>query len=271
MRALGDSSMLPDLALLVLAVGLAAARPAGVIDFQPQSAMGGRLQMNNEIPAPDDLWRRHFPWLAASSDPEIRRMVGAARLVKLPPETRVFEPGLECHNYLLVAEGTVRVQLLTEGGREVVLYYVRPGESCILTTSCLMGGDGYPAEGVTQTWVTAFVVASGDFHRALDHSPGFRKFVFTNFGQRLAEVIARLEQVAFSPIDNRLAAALLRDGAPGRPLQTTHQALAAELGTAREVVSRHLKRFEARGWVALGRGTITVKDPAALERLTGAL
>lgn len=220
---------------------------------------------------PEHLWQQHFPQLATSDDPEIQRLMAGARLVHLPAEQRVFEPGLECQNYLLVAEGTVRVQLLTEGGREVVLYYVRPGESCILTTSCLMGGDGYPAEGITQTEVTAFVVSSAEFHRALDRSHRFRAFVFTNFGQRLADVISRLEQVAFSPIDNRLAAALLTGYRPGRPLETTHKALAAELGTAREVVSRHLKRFEARGWVELGRGTITVKDSAALQRLTGAL
>ena len=188
----------------------------------------------------------------------------ATRVVVLPPQKTVFSPGALCENYLLVIEGSVRTHLLTESGREVVLYHVRPGESCVLTTSCLIGHTRYPAEGVTEKQVTALVVPAEVFHTTLDHSAVFRRFVFDNLAHRLADVMARMEEVAFGSIQARLAQALL--DSDQNPVQTTHQELAAELGTAREVVSRHLKRFEERGWLRLGRGLIQIVDREAIAR-----
>lgn len=214
--------------------------------------------MNTPTPLHDLL-----PELA--QDAELAAILDRAQCLTLPSGQRVFEPGSACHNYLLVARGQVRVQLLTAGGREVVLYHVGPGDSCVLTTSCLLGSSRYPAEGITAGEVTAFALSAADFHDGLDSSAVFRRFVFGNLGRRLSEVIARMEQVVFAPIDARLAGSLLElAGADGR-LTATHHELAVELGTAREVVSRHLKRFEEQGWVKLGRGSIELLDPTALR------
>lgn len=212
-------------------------------------------------------WKNLFPDLAA--DAELEALLSRAQQVELAADMRVFAPGSACQSYLLVAAGRVRVQLLTISGREVVLYHVGVGESCVLTTSCLLGRTSYPAEGITETAVTALALAGTDFDRGLDSSPAFRRLVFGNLGRRLAEVIARMEQVAFGPIDARLAESLLTLVAQGNPLQLTHQALAVELGSAREVVSRHLKRFEDQGWVRLGRGSIELLNPTALQDLAG--
>jgi CRP/FNR family transcriptional regulator len=211
-------------------------------------------------------WKVLFPELAA--DAELDALLSRAQQLILTAGTRVFAPGAACRNYLLVATGRVRVQLLTSGGREVVLYHVGAGESCVLTTSCLMGRTPYPAEGITETAVTAMALAVADFDQGLESSAAFRRLVFGNLGRRLAEVIARMEQVAFGPIDARLADSLLALAAQGNPLQLTHQALAVELGSAREVVSRHLKRFEDQGWVRLGRGSIELLNPIALQQLS---
>lgn len=208
------------------------------------------------------LWQRSFPGLAAA--PDARRLAADAHLVTLRAGQTVFRTGSACDDYLLVVDGCVKVLLTTESGREVVLYRVRSGESCILTTSCLIAGQHYPAQGITEDEVTAFALGRERFQRQIDHSSAFRAFVFDNFSRRLAEVIARMEQVAFGAVDARLARVLL---ARGSPVTATHEALAAELGTAREVVSRHLKRFEAEGWVRLGRGSIEVLQPAVLARL----
>ncbi|WJW76078.1 Crp/Fnr family transcriptional regulator [Thiohalobacter sp. IOR34] len=213
------------------------------------------------------LWQRQFPALVADDDPVLAALAEQARLVTLPAGQRVFQPGGRCESYLLVASGSVRVQLLTESGREVVLYHVRAGDSCVLTTSCLLGGDHYPAEGVTETEVQAFLVAGRDFDAALQESGRFRRFVFARLGARLAEIIARIEQLTACSIDSRLAHTLLGLRDAGDRARITHQALAAELGTAREVVSRHLKQFEERGWLELGRGSIRICDAAALARL----
>lgn len=215
----------------------------------------------------ESLWH-NFPALQA--DPALISILASAQVVDLPAHAQVFMPGSLCQNYLLVVQGSVRVQLLTENGREVVLYHVRDGDSCVLTTSCLLGATRYPAGGITETEVTAITLPAADFNRALAQSETFRRFVFGNLGRRLAEIIARMEQVAFAPVDGRLAMALLNLAHDDTRLTLTHQELAVELGSAREVVSRHLKRFEDHGWVRLGRASIEVLDRAALQNLARA-
>lgn len=213
------------------------------------------------------LWIRRFPALAQEGDPALEALAGRARLVEIPAGTRVFEPGARCEAYLLVAEGSVRVQLLTENGRELVLYHVGAGDSCVLTTSCLLGGDRYPAEGLTETGVRAFVVAADDFDAAMERSGTFRRFVFAKLGERLTSILARIEEIATGRIDSRLAATLLRLANEAGRVRATHRELAVELGTAREVISRHLKHFAEQGWISAGRGEVEIHDRAALERL----
>lgn len=217
----------------------------------------------------DALWERYFPDLWLGADDALRATLRRADLVELPEDRRVFRPAMRCEAYLLVLEGRVRVQLTGEAGREVVLYRVVTGQSCVLTTSCLLGADTYPAEGITETPVRAFLMPVSRFHETLEHSPVFRRFVFANFGRRLAEVIQRMELITQLSIEERLARVLLHLRGGDGPLHQTHQALAAEMGSAREVVSRHLKRFEEQGWVRLGRGTIEILDADALSRLGG--
>jgi CRP/FNR family transcriptional regulator, anaerobic regulatory protein len=207
-----------------------------------------------------------FPQLLSDSD--LDQVLASAQCLTLPAGARVFEPGSVCQNYLLVGTGRVRVQLLSASGREIVLYHVGEGDSCVLTTSCLLGAATYPAEGIAETEVTALALSAADFNRGLDASAAFRRFVFGNLGRRLSEVIARMEQVAFVPIDARLADTLLRLADSTGQITATHQTLSVELGSAREVVSRHLKRFEDHGWVRLHRGSIEVVDRTAIAKLT---
>lgn len=215
--------------------------------------------MNNK-----SLWKKYFPQLVKQPDEAIEKLIEQAQVVSLPAGQMVFHAGSACEKYLLVLEGKVRTQLVTEQGREVVLYYVSSGQSCVLTTSCLLSHQPYPFEGITDGEVKALSIDKTAFEYALEHSSLFRKFVFDGFSQRLAEVIARMQQVAFGSIDRRLAEVLVRSG----PVSSiTHQALATEVGSAREVVSRHLKRFEDKGWVKLGRGVIEVRDQASLVKL----
>lgn len=214
------------------------------------------------------LWAQYFPHFAACEDSAVRGLMSAARAVQLPAGSTVFHPGGRCSNYLLVLEGTVRVQIVTASGREVLLYQVRPGNACILTTSCLLGGNDYPAEGIAETPTTALAVSAADFHEALNHSNFFRQFVFAGFASRLARVIARMDELLEGDIDRMLAKALLSGGAAG-PVRKTHQELAADIGSAREVVSRHLKRFEDHGWVRLGRGAVEIVAAARLQELAG--
>ena len=229
--------------------------------------------MSDTATAPE--WRRCFGQLAAAAEPVLAEILDGARVVTLDAAHPVFAGGSPCESYLLVLDGAVRVQLLAANGREVTLYRVASGDSCVLTTSCLLGGDDYPADAVTETPVRALALPRADFERALDASRSFRRFVFEGLGERLSALMRRMDEVAFGDIDVRLAGVLLGHaaaGSGGSPvrLSVTHQALAAELGSAREVISRHLKRFESHGWVALGRGTIEVLDREGLVRVARA-
>jgi CRP/FNR family transcriptional regulator len=213
------------------------------------------------------VWQRWFPELVASADPVITGLIGGGHAVTLLGGRVVFQVGSACHQYLLVTQGSMRVQLLADNGREVVLYRVNPGQSCVLTTTCLLGGERYPAEGITEDEVRVLTISAGNFGEALRQSDVFRRFVFANLGRRFADVIGRMQDIAFVTIDRRLATVLLSRAARDGKVSFTHQELAVELGTAREVVSRHLKHYEANGWVALRRGWLELLDLHALRHL----
>jgi CRP/FNR family transcriptional regulator len=211
-------------------------------------------------------WLDRFPGLRALEPETAASLEKGAQLVDLPAGQTVFGAGDECHNYLLVIDGSVRVQMTSESGREIVLYRVDSGESCVLTTSCLLAHETYAAEGITETPVHAVAIPARLFLDLLGRSAALRSFVFTTYGSRIAELMMLVEEVAFGRLDIRLARFLLKHGA-GDEVGATHQTLAVELGTAREVVSRQLKDFERHGWVKLSRGRIRVLNPEALHRL----
>ncbi len=211
------------------------------------------------------LWWNAIPALKDIQDPQWRALMSQVREVDIPPGEPVFRAGDVCRNFLLVLEGSVRVEKLAENGREIVLYRVGRGETCLLTTSCLFAKERYPAYGVTETGVRAVALPDTLFNEALALSAEFRSFVFAAFGARLTELMALVEAIAFGRGDVRLAHRLLELGSASDEVVTTHQQLAAELGTAREVVSRFLKEFEHRGLVRLARGRIVIVDRAALE------
>ena len=208
-----------------------------------------------------------FVGLETLEDSAKTLLSGAAQEAVVPPGTVVFSSGTICENYLLVTDGSVRVQMVSENGREIVLYRVENGQTCIMTTSCLMSGDDYSAEAITETEVKALIVPATTFHQLVDQSAIFRRFVFSSYSTRLSDLLMLVDEVAFHRIDVRLAKFLVeRSGADGQ-LKTTHQELAVELGSAREVISRQLKEFENRGWVKLSRGQVTVADAKALKCL----
>jgi len=149
-----------------------------------------------------------------------------------------------------------------------VLYRVEDGQTCMLTTSCLIGSEPYPAEGIAETTVKLAMLPAPAFERAISNSPEFRRFVLASIGRRIGDLMMLVEDVAFGRMDVRLAKLILRRSAETKGvLNLTHQDLATELGTAREVVSRLLKDFERKDWVSLSRGQIKVCDDWALKSL----
>lgn len=215
----------------------------------------------------------HSPQARAAAlkplDPALANaLCGRARTSTAPAQQRLFSPGSPCGQFLVLLDGVVRVQAMSPAGREVLLYRLHAGQSCVMTTSCLLGGCHYAAEGIAETPIRFATLPARDFEQMLAASRDFRMFVFSSLGTRLAELMGRVEEVALERIDTRLARFLLRyplsaDGLIG----CTHQDIAADLGSVREVISRQLKGFEQNGWVSLRRGRIAITDRAALEAL----
>jgi len=197
-----------------------------------------------------------------------RRVVGEAVPIAAPAGSVLFRPGDVCTLYLLLLRGTVRVQLVTPSGHQLLLYRVEPGQTCVLTTSCLLAHETYAAEGVAETALTGLGLSPTLFECLLADSAEFRQLVFTDFGHRLGDLMLLLNEVAFRRIDARLADWLIqRQDREGSIIRQTHHDIAAELGTAREVVSRQLKEFERQGLLRLARGQIEIRQAGVLRRI----
>jgi CRP/FNR family transcriptional regulator len=212
-------------------------------------------------------WTLRFAGLSRLSAEVKRSLLTESRVATVPKDTVIFGPGKAPENLLLLLEGTVRVQQTSETGREVFLYRVNAGESCVLTTACLLAYEDYSAEGVAETDLRAVLVPRTTFDELVARSPEFRRFVFTAYSRRITDLFHVIEEVAFRRVDVRLAQKLLQLAGPEGTLQATHHSLALELGSVREVVSRQLQEFQRRGWVELGRGVVRILAPAGLRHL----
>ena len=213
-------------------------------------------------------WISRFDELSGLAEGDRRFLAEHAQLVTLPSGHPVFAPGKRPEAFLLLLEGSVLVHQYGANGREIVLYRVGGGESCIMTTACLLSDEEYLAEGVTETEVSAVALGRADFDALMGRSPGFRRFVFSKYASRVTRLMEVVEDVAFERLDRRLARKLLELAGDGSTVDATHQALAVELGSAREVISRQAKEFVRRGWLETARGHLHILDRAALEALS---
>ncbi len=187
--------------------------------------------------------------------------------VQLPVGQFVCMEGQACSHLALILSGTVRVYKSGETGREITLYRLSRGESCILTASCILNQRAFPAFAITETEVDGYVIPATTFHRWVDHYSPWQHYVFQLLSRRLESVIEVIEEVAFRRMDARLADYLLERAAQGGSdaLNATHEMIAADLGSSREVVSRLLKDFEREGLVLLGRGRIQLREIGKLQ------
>ncbi|WP_417280144.1 Crp/Fnr family transcriptional regulator [Celeribacter sp.] len=212
-------------------------------------------------------WIDRFAGLS-TLEPKVRaRLVAQSQIIHLAAGTVLFGPGKSPENLLMLIEGTVRVQQTTEAGREIVLYRVHAGESCVMTTACLLAYEDYSAEGIAETKIDAVAIPRRVFDDLVATSQSFRNFVFSAYSRRITDLFHVIEEIAFQKIDIRLAQKLLELTNGGPVLKATHAQLAAELGSAREVISRQLQEFQRRGWVQTARGEVKLTDREALDAL----
>ena len=203
-----------------------------------------------------------FPVFAGMPVAELDRILGSAVLRTVKSGAQLFSSGSPCSGFPMLLSGTVRVTRTNPQGREVQLYRVKPGESCIMSTGCLLGEIEYGASGTAESDVTLIVLPPVLFNELMAKNPAFRQYVFALFSERLAGMMELVEAVTFQRLDRRLATLLLERG---EVVRVSQQKLADDLGTVREMVGRVLRNFEDRGLVALGREQVRIVDPAGLR------
>jgi len=207
---------------------------------------------------------RTYPVLQSLPLARFERIQDAAVRLQAPPGTRLFDAGDACTHQPLVIEGRVRVAKCGSDGDEILLYQLLPGETCVITAVTLLGASRYPATGTVEEEILAFALPRNLFVELVLESQEFRVFVFKTISERMANLMALVDNLAFRGVAERLAMRLLSQE---QPIALTHQMLSDELGTSREVVSRILKSFEQSGLVQLGRKRIEILDRRALHNL----
>ena len=199
-----------------------------------------------------------------------REIAEAASYATLPKGACFYREGDEVAQFALVGAGSIRVFKVGETGREITLYHVQDGQTCLINMLCVFLGKPAMATAAVETPVEAVIIPAAAFRDWVRTRDSVRHFIFETMAERMVAVMTLVEEVAFRRMDTRLAAALLNrfeQAQPANFISTTHEEIAAELGTAREVVSRLLKELERQGAVHLARGRVELHDAALLRRL----
>ena len=201
-----------------------------------------------------------FPFLVGEGHEELE-------LVRLPARQLLARPGEKCSRFALILSGSIRVFQLAENGREVTLFHVQAGESCILSASSILSAAPFPASAVAETEVLALMIDGEALRKRVAEKESWRTYVFGLLATRMSSVMALLQEVAFGRLDQRQARYLLANGGSDQVVRATHQTIATELGSSREVISRALKEFEKHHLISLTRGKICIRDADSLRIL----
>lgn len=200
-----------------------------------------------------------FPVFRHKGDPLIEQILTASSYQLFQPGTRFYHEGDQCPGIPFFIDGEVRVYKTSSSGREITLYEILPGETCILNAACILGSQQYPADAVALKSGNMLYMPEKVFHELMADHPEMRTFIFSLFSRRFHEIIELIEEVTFGKLDERLEDYLI-EKAENNQLETTHQSIANDLGTSREVVSRLLKDFERKGDISLSRNRIQLLD-----------
>ena len=215
-----------------------------------------------------DKLLKHLPFLTKESFKDIDEFYNACLYQKIPKNKIISVEGDACNYFSFLLKGVIKVFKVSTSGREITLYRIDEGGSCILTASCILSGTSFPALAITEEDVEVLSIPANLFKGYISKYPVWQEYVFNMISERLAEVIAIVEEIAFKQVDIRVAEKLNEYITTEKnPIEITHQELANEIGTSREVVSRILKDFEARGVVQISRGSLKVIDIAKLKAL----
>lgn len=211
-----------------------------------------------------DRWIERFPVMRALTDTHRHLLVDNALFPVMDAGDVAYEEDWECPNYLMCIDGRTRVFKVSGAGREMLIYKVEAGGTCVLTTQCLLSGGTFPAQSVAEARTLLAAIPAPIFRRMMAESAPFSAFVMADYTKLLATLFSLVDEVAFAPLEQRLARRLLAEADARHMIAKTHQQLADDVGSVREMVSRHLGEWERAGWVRTGRGHVEILDRSAL-------
>lgn len=212
-------------------------------------------------------WVEQFEGLKHLDATVLETLVDCSEVTKIEAHTVVFGLGKTPEHLVLLLEGSIQVQQISDSGREIVLYRVNAGDSCVLTAACVLAYEDYSVMATAETDITAVMIPRQTFENLLGESKQFRHFVLSAFTKRLADMFQVVDEIAFKRIDHRLAQKLIELSSDESQIKATHQNLASELGSVREVVSRQMAEFQTRGWILQHRGMIEIVNRDELVKL----
>ena len=212
-----------------------------------------------------NLLVRVLPILEHADPGLIREFQQKAFFSRIPAGHDVFVEGDRADAIALLISGVVRVYKIGETGREITLYRFGNGESCILTANAILSQKNFPAIATVEKEAEAVMIPAETFRDWVRRYDLWREFVFDLLSERLSSVMATVEEVAFRRMDERLVTFLSQRLGQSDSIQITHQEIAAELGSSREVISRILEDFSALGMISVSRGAIKLLDREALQ------
>ena len=202
----------------------------------------------------------------SSDSHAVEALVQKASIASVPGGTKLFASGDVCESFLIIAGGTARVQLATRSGRGVTLFRLKAGQACALTTSCLLSETSYYAEGVAETDLEFVSIPSSALKEALSAYPEMMQALLRDYAGRIAEMTGLVDRLTSRDLNAELANLLLARRGSGLTVQMSHQNIATELGSAREVISRKLKDWENRQLIELGRGSLRLRNIEQIEK-----
>lgn len=208
-----------------------------------------------------------FPHLTELTEQDMALTLDNVAVTTNEPGTVMIEQGRRCRGAALILSGVIRVYKLSPDGKQITLYRVGEGETCVLAISCLMGGVDYPVIAEVEDEAEVVMLPLDVLRTLMQRSEPWQRFIFAAMSQSMMDMMNLVDEIAFRRMDERLAARLLQCEI-GR-IELTHEQLAADIGTAREVVSRLLKELENNGLIELKRGLVIIRDRKGLEKAAG--
>jgi CRP/FNR family transcriptional regulator len=211
-----------------------------------------------------DRWVDRFPFIGELAADEFAKFAEVVQFPVLEAGQIAYRQEWECPNYIMCIDGRTRVFKTNNAGREVLIYKVESGGTCVLTTQCLLSNTNFPAESVAEARTELATLPKSSFHKFMAEIPAFRDFVIGDYARLLGTMFSLIDTIAFATIEQRLARRLLVEAAETHVVDKTHQQLASDIGSVREIVSRHLGDWERRGWIKSNRGQVQILDKSAL-------